>query len=427
MTVIRHSVRGATAAQCAAANEVLLLREECIETNTGRRKVGDGVTAWNDLSYVDTGISESDADLRYRQIATALIDADIPAAIARDSEVTAAIAAHVAASDPHGDRAYAASLIAALGSASSHPASDFETPAGAQSKVDALGATLLGGTPPGTLDTFVEIAAQFATDESGVAALTTAVAGKLAATSPKLPPDPTSVADGSFLQTSGGLYVVRNAAQQKAALGITTGDVSGLGTAATTNTGTGAANTILGNDARLTDSRTPSTHAATHLGGGTDAIAVATGSVSGLESAADKTKLDGVATGATANSSDATLLNRANHTGTQAIGTVTGVVPIAQVPTGTSGTTVPFGNDSRFTDARTPTAHAASHASAGADAVALAASQITSGTVAQARLGTGSAGAGAKFLADDQTYKTVSGGSSTPTGAAQVFAYQNFR
>ena len=34
-------------------------------------------------------------------------------------------------------------------------------------------------------------------------------------------------------------------------------------------------------------------------------------------------------------------------------------------------------------------------------------SQITSGTVAQARLGTGSAGAGAKFLADDQTYKTV--------------------
>ena len=31
----------------------------------------------------------------------------------------------------------------------------------------------------------------------------------------------------------------------------------GLGTAATTNTGTGAANTILGNDARLTDTRTP--------------------------------------------------------------------------------------------------------------------------------------------------------------------------
>lgn len=38
---------------------------------------------------------------------------------------------------------------------------------------------------------------------------------------------------------------------------------------------------------------------------------------------ADKTKLDGIESGATANSSDATLLNRANHTGTQAISTVT--------------------------------------------------------------------------------------------------------
>ncbi|WP_082921149.1 hypothetical protein [Rhodococcus sp. HS-D2] len=40
---------------------------------------------------------------------------------------------------------------------------------------------------------------------------------------------------------------------------------------------------------------------------------------------ADRTKLDGIATGATANSADATLLNRANHTGTQAISTVTGL------------------------------------------------------------------------------------------------------
>jgi hypothetical protein len=35
----------------------------------------------------------------------------------------------------------------------------------------------------------------------------------------------------------------------------------GLGTAATANTGTGAANVILGNDSRLTDTRTPTTHA----------------------------------------------------------------------------------------------------------------------------------------------------------------------
>jgi hypothetical protein len=36
------------------------------------------------------------------------------------------------------------------------------------------------------------------------------------------------------------------------------------------------------------------------------------------------------------------------------------------------------------------------------------AADIVSGTIDQARLGTGSGGAGTKFLADDQTYKTVS-------------------
>jgi hypothetical protein len=51
---------------------------------------------------------------------------------------------------------------------------------------------------------------------------------------------------------------------------------------------------------------------------GLDAILpAATGSLAGVFPAADKTKLDGIATGATANSPDATLRNRANHTGTQ--------------------------------------------------------------------------------------------------------------
>lgn len=52
---------------------------------------------------------------------------------------------------------------------------------------------------------------------------------------------------------------------------------------------------------------------------------VASTSVNGLMSAADKTKLNSVASGATANSADAVLLSRANHTGTQAISTVTGL------------------------------------------------------------------------------------------------------
>jgi hypothetical protein len=58
---------------------------------------------------------------------------------------------------------------------------------------------------------------------------------------------------------------------------------------------------------------------------GTDATIPLVSTNAGLMSPSDKTKLDGVATGATANSSDATLLNRANHTGEQAISTVTGL------------------------------------------------------------------------------------------------------
>ena len=62
----------------------------------------------------------------------------------------------------------------------------------------------------------------------------------------------------------------------------------------------------------------------------------ATTDVAGKMTAADKTKLDGVATGATVNSSDATLLARANHTGTQAANTITGLGTAATANTGTA-------------------------------------------------------------------------------------------
>jgi hypothetical protein len=45
------------------------------------------------------------------------------------------------------------------------------------------------------------------------------------------------------------------------------------------------------------------------------------------------------------------------------------LVPIANLPTGTSATTVALGNDPRFTDARTPTAHKTTHATGGSDAL----------------------------------------------------------
>ena len=51
----------------------------------------------------------------------------------------------------------------------------------------------------------------------------------------------------------------------------------------------------------------------------------ATTGAAGFMAAADKSKLDGIATGATANATDSALRDRTSHTGTQAIGTVTGL------------------------------------------------------------------------------------------------------
>ena len=69
------------------------------------------------------------------------------------------------------------------------------------------------------------------------------------------------------------------------------------------------------------------TGAISSTGGTTPAISIsaATTGAAGSMSSSDKSKLDGVATGATANSSDATLLARANHTGTQSVSTITGL------------------------------------------------------------------------------------------------------
>lgn len=68
----------------------------------------------------------------------------------------------------------------------------------------------------------------------------------------------------------------------------------------------------------------PAAHATSHITG-SDQLADATGSTHGLMSASDKTKLNGVASGATANATDAQLRDRSTHTGTQAHTTITGL------------------------------------------------------------------------------------------------------
>lgn len=83
--------------------------------------------------------------------------------------------------------------------------------------------------------------------------------------------------------------------------------------------------------------RTATTLPVTNDNGTGATLPVATTTLAGLQSAADKSKLDGVATGATANQTDAYLLARANQTGVQPISTITDLqttldakIPLAQ-------------------------------------------------------------------------------------------------
>jgi hypothetical protein len=52
-------LRRGTAAQWTTANPVLAAGEEGFETDTGRLKIGDGVTAWASLGYLNSGAPQA--------------------------------------------------------------------------------------------------------------------------------------------------------------------------------------------------------------------------------------------------------------------------------------------------------------------------------------------------------------------------------
>lgn len=90
-------------------------------------------------------------------------------------------------------------------------------------------------------------------------------------------------------------------------------------------------------------------------GGNNPAISInaATTSAAGSMSASDKTKLDGIATGATANTGTVTSV----IAGTGLSGGTINTSGTIAVNYGTTGTTACVGNDTRLSDARTPTSH----------------------------------------------------------------------
>ena len=127
------------------------------------------------------------------------------------------------------------------------------------------------------------------------------------------------------------------------------------GTGSLRTLGTGSTNACAGDDSRLSDSRTPTSHASSHQNGGGDEIATATPAANAIPKAGAGGDLDG-----------------------------------GWMPYGSSASTVCEGNDSRLSDARTPTSHASAHEPGGGDAMTV---DAAAGTGSLRTLGTGSTNA----------------------------------
>jgi len=97
------------------------------------------------------------------------------------------------------------------------------------------------------------------------------------------------------------------------------------------HTGTQAWTTLTGTPTTLAGYAITDAAPLTHVeAGGTAHADVVAAGASGFMTGADKTKLNGIAAGATANSSDAVLLARANHTGTQTSATISDLATVVK-------------------------------------------------------------------------------------------------
>jgi hypothetical protein len=178
------------------------------------------------------------------------------------------------------------------------------------------------------------------------------------------------------------------------------------------NVGAVAGTVAAGDDSRLTDSRTPTAHKTSHQDGGTDEINV--GGLSGVLADPQPPIIGATGTTAVAGN-DSRLTNSRTPTahatshqdgGSDEISVtgLSGVLADPQPPIiGATGTTAVAGNDSRLTNARTPTAHATTHNAGGTDALAI---DAAAGTGSLRTIGTGALQAAAgndSRLSDSRT------------------------
>ena len=118
-----------------------------------------------------------------------------------------------------------------------------------------------------------------------------------------------------------------------------------------------------------------------------------------------------------ASTAQAYAIQRANHTGTQLLATISDAGNAASRNVGTTAGTVAAGDDARLTNARTPTSHASTHASGGTDPITVAQSQVTSLTTDLAA----KAPLASPALTGTPTAPTAASGTSTTQIATTAF------
>lgn len=151
--------------------------------------------------------------------------------------------------------------------------------------------------------------------------------------------------DGRYATAAQGTLAT-NAQPKETGKGLSTNDFTGALLSKLNGIAAGAQANVATN---LGQSRTTTTYTVTSSTGSNTTLAAATTSLAGVMSSTDKSKLDGVAAGATANATDAQLRARSSHTGTQPVSTITGLsdaatTTVAAIRSGTTKANVGLGS-----------------------------------------------------------------------------------
>ncbi|EFV44684.2 hypothetical protein HMPREF0179_01585 [Bilophila wadsworthia 3_1_6] len=279
---------------------------------------------------------------------------------------------------------------------------------------------------------------------------------------------------GSDAITPADIGAADKTIQIKPGTGLTGGGTLEADRTLTVSYGTAAGTACQGNDARLSNARTPTAHKTTHKTGGTDALTPAdigavpttvqviagTGLSGGGSLAANRTLAVtyGTAAGTACQGNDARLSNARTptaHKTTHKTGGTDALTPadIGAVPTtvqviagtglsgggslaanrtlavtyGTAAGTACQGNDARLSNARTPTAHKTTHKTGGTDALTPADIGAVPTTV-QVIAGTGLSGGGSLTANRTLTVKYGTGaGTACQGNDARVTASEAFR